>query len=114
MISATRQEPKLTQLSGRPPSLVIWELTYKALGETSLSTVNFSIRHTICRNELSRLSSLHSFYQVHSLTCFATMKLLSFLAPLALVAGVTAFATPKRDGWQYELSQAEAESIVTQ
>jgi hypothetical protein len=45
------------------------------------------------------------------------MKLSSFLAPLALVAGVTALATPKRGDWQDWqdcLSQGEAESIVNQ
>jgi hypothetical protein len=43
------------------------------------------------------------------------MKLSSFLAPLALAAGVVALATPKRGGgYQDCLSQAEAESIVNQ
>jgi len=43
------------------------------------------------------------------------MKLLSILAPLALVAGVTAFATPKRSSdWEGCLSQSDAETIVNE
>ena len=42
------------------------------------------------------------------------MKLLALLAPLALVASVTALATPKHGDHSGCLSQDQAESIVNQ